>query len=479
MHLGINGTILVVEDDPRMRVAVCRLLARTELEVLEADTCAAAGRVLDERAVDYILTDVHLPDGLGFDLLERARGMESAPGVVVMTGDESVATAIGALHRRADDYLIKPFSYEALVAALERAHGRSTSAKADVRVHAKRDEREASESLCAWRARYAPKILGEDRQITRVFDVIRRVCDTDCSVLITGQSGTGKELVARALHDASDRSKRPFVTVNCAAIPENLLESELFGHARGAFTGATAPRVGRFAAADGGTLFLDEIGELPLALQAKLLRAVQEKEITPVGESRVRRVDVRVVAATHRDLEAMVEAGEFREDLLYRVQVVPIELPSLCDRAGDIPALIEAFVARANQRRGRDIVGISDEAMEALCAYGWPGNIRQLENVIERMVLLRGEGLLDLEDLPAKIRDGGVAPRQKAALELPEAGIDLRDAVEQFENRLILQALERTGWNKNRAAAVLRMNRTTLVEKLKKKNLADERSAVA
>jgi transcriptional regulator with PAS, ATPase and Fis domain len=306
---------------------------------------------------------------------------------------------------------------------------------------------------------------------------VQQVCDTDCSVLITGESGTGKELVARALHAGSARAQGPFVTVNCAAIPENLLESELFGHVRGAFTGALSPRVGRFAAADGGTLFLDEIGELPLSQQAKLLRAVQEREIIAVGDAKPRKVDVRLIAATHRDLEAMVELGTFREDLLYRIQVVPIELPALRERPGDVPGLVEAFVRRVNAKRKRAVTGVTEAAMSALVAYEWPGNVRQLENVVERMVLLRAEGAIDSEDLPARMQKAVRTAARAQALELPEDGIDLRDAVEQFENKLILQALERTGWNKNRAAAVLRMNRTTLVEKLKKKNLLDEQLA--
>ena len=332
--------------------------------------------------------------------------------------------------------------------------------------------------MATWREQYASSILGADPKLTRVFGILERVCDTDCTVLVTGESGTGKELIARALHDSSDRRGRPLVTVNCAAIPENLLESELFGHARGAFTGATAARVGRFVAADGGTLFLDESGELPLALQAKLLRVVQEKEVTPVGESRSQRVDVRVVAATNRDLEEMVERGEFREDLLYRLQVVPVELPPLRERKGDIAALVEHFVSRTAQVRGRPVTGVAPDALKAMSAYDWPGNIRQLENTIERMVLLRAEGEIELEDLPPKVVAGLAAQSVSAdAPTLPEDGIELRDAVEQFENALILQALERTGWNKNRAAALLRMNRTTLVEKLKKKNLASEAHA--
>lgn len=461
---SVNGRILVVEDEPQVRAAVCRLLRRTDLQVVEADTCDAAMRAMETEPVDFVLTDVHLPDGKGFSILDAAANLERQPGMLVMTGDESVSTAVSALQCRAADYLVKPFSFDALAAALERA-------KPAVAKPAAPSAEDRKAPLEAWRAKYAPSMLGSDPKMMRVFDVIRRVCDTDCSVLINGESGTGKELVARALHDASGRARQPFVTVNCAAIPENLLESELFGHVRGAFTGATNARIGRFAAADGGTLFLDEIGELPLPLQAKLLRAVQTKEITPVGETRARRVDVRVVAATHRDLEAMVDAGTFREDLFYRIQVVPIELPALRERRGDIAQLVEHFVREINRKRDRGITGVTGDALRSLCAYDWPGNVRQLENMLERMVLLRDDGHIGMEDLPAKLRGSEVGVESEEPMTLPEDGIDLRDAVERFENTLILQALERTGWNKNRAAAVLRMNRTTLVEKLKKKNL--------
>ncbi|MGB0679242.1 MAG: sigma-54 interaction domain-containing protein, partial [Polyangiales bacterium] len=262
--------------------------------------------------------------------------------------------------------------------------------------------------------------------------------------------------------------------VNCAAIPENLVESEFFGHARGAFTDALQARVGKFQAADGGTIFLDEIGELPLAFQAKLLRLLQERCVTPVGESRPQRIDVRVIAATNRDLEEMVEDKSFREDLFYRLNVIPIDLPPLRERADDIPLLARAFVSRANARQARQVRDLNAEALAALIAYPWPGNIRQLENVIERAVVLKGQGQIALEDLPRKIRDASAGSQQLMQRpELPEEGIDLRDAVEKFENSLILQALERSGWNKNRAATILRMNRTTLVEKLKKKNLAE------
>jgi DNA-binding NtrC family response regulator len=456
--------ILVVEDEHSLRAGIARQLRQTYSHVLEADTVGRAVALLQSERIDAVLVDVHLEDGSGFDIVDALARAGSSAAVVVMTADRNIDNAISALQRSAQGFLLKPFEHTVLEETLERAlAGRVTR---PVQAAA------PATSLHAWRQLYAPELLGDDPSLLRVFRTIQQVCDTDCSVLVTGESGTGKELVARALHAGSSRASGPFVTVNCAAIPENLLESELFGHVRGAFTGALAPRVGRFASADGGTLFLDEIGELPLSQQAKLLRAVQEREVVPVGDTKARKVDVRLVAATHRDLEAMVEQGTFREDLLYRIQVVPIELPAIRERAGDIPQLVDAFVQRLNRKRNRNVTGVTEDAMSALVAFEWPGNVRQLENVVERMVLLRADGMIDVEDLPPRMQKQRAASAKPA--ELPEDGIDLRDAVEQFENKLILQALERTGWNKNRAAAVLRMNRTTLVEKLKKKNLLDD-----
>jgi DNA-binding NtrC family response regulator len=462
-------SILVIEDEHSLRAVAARQLRQTYSQVLEADGVARALALLQTERVDAILVDIHLQDGNGFEIVDALARAGAAPAVVVMTADRNIDNAIAAMERRTDGFLLKPFDFSVLEETLARAlagrEPRATQAQAP------------TAPLHNWRGKHAPDLLGDDPSLLRVFRTIQQVCDTDCSVLITGESGTGKELVARALHAGSARADGPFVTVNCAAIPENLLESELFGHVRGAFTGALAPRVGRFVAADGGTLFLDEIGELPLSQQAKLLRAVQEREVVPVGDQKPRKVDVRLIAATHRDLEAMVEQGTFREDLLYRIQVVPIELPALRNRAGDIPQLVDAFVQRVNQKRNRKVTGVTEEAMSSLVAFDWPGNVRQLENLVERMVLLRGDGSIDVEDLPPRLQKPRAQRAQPA--ELPEDGIDLRDAVEQFENKLILQALERTGWNKNRAAAVLRMNRTTLVEKLKKKNLLDETTQVA
>jgi len=313
-------------------------------------------------------------------------------------------------------------------------------------------------------------VVGSSSALLDVFAVVDRVADTDCTVLITGESGTGKELVARGVHSQSPRRDGPFVAVNCGAIPEALLESELFGHARGAFTGAHAAKVGRIGVAERGTLFLDEIGELSLGLQVKLLRVLQSREYSPVGDTRVFKADVRVVAATNIDLEKAVAEGRFRQDLYYRLNVIMLHVPELKRRSSDIPELVEHFLATAREKTGRNIGQISRAAMQLLTDYAWPGNVRELENTIERAVLLCGGDRIEPGDLPVRVRGLGTPGRNSP--KLPDAGIDLRAAVESYENDLIRQALDRTGWNKNRAAHLLKLNRTTLVEMMKRKRIA-------
>jgi sigma-54 dependent transcriptional regulator, flagellar regulatory protein len=317
------------------------------------------------------------------------------------------------------------------------------------------------------------KIIGHHPAMRRVLDTIERVAASSCTVLVTGESGTGKELVVAALHDASPRSSKPLVTVNCGAIPENLIESELFGHARGAFTGAHVARQGVVAAAEGGTLFLDEVGELPLSVQVKLLRLLQQREYAPVGETRVLKCDVRIVAATNRDLEVEVANRRFREDLFYRLNVIHIALPPLRDRGDDVEVLAQHFLRTSAARAGRkDGIALAADALEAIRSYAWPGNVRSLENAVERAVLLTQGPNITANDLPERIRGmAAPAPSSASAAPLPDGGIDLRAAVEHYENRLIAQALERTGRNKNRAAQLLGLNRTTLVEMLKRKGL--------
>jgi transcriptional regulator with PAS, ATPase and Fis domain len=297
------------------------------------------------------------------------------------------------------------------------------------------------------------------------------VAETTCTVLITGESGTGKELVARAVHDTSKRSNAPFVAVNCGAIPEALLESELFGHARGAFTGAHANKVGRIAQAEGGTLFLDEIGEMPMSLQVKLLRVLQAREYSPVGDTRTMTADIRIVAATNVNLDDAVQLGNFREDLYYRLNVIHLSVPALRERSEDVPLLVQHFLKQAKEKIGRaNIGGVSRAAAQLLAEYSWPGNVRELENSIERAVLLCRGDVIEPKDLPARVC--GLGTERRVTPKLPDSGINLRNAVESFENQLIRQALERTRWNKKQAANLLGLNRTTLVEMLKRKRIA-------
>jgi transcriptional regulator with PAS, ATPase and Fis domain len=312
-------------------------------------------------------------------------------------------------------------------------------------------------------------VVGSSSGLVDVFKVIDRVADTDCTVLITGESGTGKELVARAVHRVGPRCDEAFIAVNCGAIPEALLESELFGHARGAFTGAHAAKPGRIAQAERGTLFLDEIGELPLALQVKLLRVLQTREYSPVGDTRLLKADVRIVAATNANLEEAVRNRTFREDLYYRLNVIHVSVPPLRARRGDIPQLAQHFLTRVCERSGRQIGSFSPAALALLSEYDWPGNVRELENAIERAVLLCRGSSIQPRDLPTRVC--GLPSEKRSERQLPQAGVDLRAAVESYENDLIRQALERTKWNKNQAAKLLGINRTTLVEMLKRKRI--------
>ena len=324
-------------------------------------------------------------------------------------------------------------------------------------------------------------LVGDSQAIQNVFSTIEKVSQTDSTVLITGESGTGKELFARAIHDNSPRATRPLVIVNCGAIPSELLEAELFGHVKGAFTGATQNRQGRFELAHGGTIFLDEVGELPLHLQVKLLRVLQTRQFESVGSSRTVEVDVRIIAATNRNLETAVAQREFREDLYYRLNVIPMQIPSLRERKTDIPLLVNHFVQQFNEVTGHSVGAPEGQIMDALMSYDWPGNVRELENLMERLVILKGQGTVDLGDLPHRIfqkyaegrpaGSGAMSEWEFPRMVLPNTGVDLKAIVAAFENHLVDQALARTSGNKNRASELLSMNRTTLVEKLRKRGM--------
>ena len=314
-------------------------------------------------------------------------------------------------------------------------------------------------------------MIGRSSRMLEIFDLINRVADCDSTILINGETGTGKGLVARAIHRKSGRRSKPFISINCGAIPEHLLESELFGHVKGAFTGATNTKPGKFELADGGTVFLDEIGDMSPDLQVKVLKVLEEGEFEAVGGAKTIKVDVRIIAATHRDLSEEVQKGNFREDLFYRLYVIPMILPPLRERPEDIPHLVQYFLEQANCKNRREVKGVGEDALQAMESHSWPGNVRELKNLVERMIVLKGAGTISRRDLPPELR-GGMRPVEAPALiEISEEGICLNSAVTEFEKALILQSLEKTKWVKNKAAKLLHLNRTTLVEKIKRHQL--------
>ncbi len=405
--------------------------------------------------------DVVLFDLDEHDQLDRiAAWTARSCAVIVALEPQGLKRGVEAVRRGARQMLLKPIVGEELRESIAACHS-CERPETDVR---------------AWRQKYAPEIIGESAALMDALEMAARAADCDCPVLITGENGTGKELLARAFHRASSRASGPFVPVNCPAIPKELVESELFGHAKGAFTGATNARTGRFMAADNGTLLLDEIGEMELRLQTKLLRVLQDYQVTRVGESRPHQVNVRVIAATNRNLEQMVMQGRFREDLYYRLNVLQVQLPSLRERPEDVPLLVDHFLQEISRQRRLPAPTLSPRVRECLASYSWPGNIRQLRNVVERLVILHRGETVELQHLPLCMVQGvrgaeasteGSAPF--TALHLPPDGIDLRNALQQFEDSMIRQALMQTNGNKNQAAKILGLNRTTLVEKLRKR----------
>jgi DNA-binding NtrC family response regulator len=453
------GRILLCDDEESLCRSLGRILRAAGHEVVAQSGNEGLVRLRQER-FDLILTDIRMPDVSGFDILAAARLHAPGTPVIAMSGSAEIPDAVRAMHAGARDFLIKPFETRTLEESVAALLKPATP--------------EPEPDAIAWRDKHAPWLLGSDPSMLPALALIAQVADTGCTVLITGASGTGKELAARSLHAGSGRKNKPFVPVNCAAIPANLVESELFGHAKGSFTGASSARTGRFAQADTGTIFLDEIGEMEIGVQAKLLRLIQDGELYPVGEETPTRIDVRILAATNRNLEREVAAGKFRADLYWRLNVIPVELPSLRERPGDIAPLAEHFLRRANDRHKRAVVGFEPTALGALEGYPWPGNIRELENLVERLVIVKGKGTITMTDLPQTVRTPrDMTPGKGTPIPgLPEDGTDLRAMLEAVEDRMIGEALERTGGNKNRAAELLGLNRTTLVEKLRRKRVA-------
>ncbi|HEY4187902.1 MAG TPA: sigma-54 dependent transcriptional regulator [Polyangia bacterium] len=452
--------ILVVDGDTTAQSVLLNLLGNLEYDAVPAFDGADAIARLRRESFDLCMTDVRLPGPDiphvdGYAVLKEAERHHPAIPVVMLRAEATVSDAVSAVRAGAVNFLRKPFHPSTVEDILRRVLEGAPGAPAQPR----------APGVAAGAA-----IVGEHPVMRALLDQVARIADTDAGVLLRGETGTGKEVIARLIHASGRQSGGPFVAVNMAAIPENLVESELFGHVRGAFTGADGNRVGRIAAAHQGTIFFDEIGDMPRGLQAKLLRVIQDREVTPVGGIPLP-VDLRIIAATHCNLEAMVAEGSFREDLFYRLDVVPIEVPPLRLRRSDIPALAEHFRREINLREGRSVPAFSSDVMERLCAHDWPGNVRELENLVERLVIVAGNRNVTTRDLPAPLRFEPV-DIEAAPLDLPAAGVDLRTLLSQLEDRLISQALARTGGNKNRAAELLGMNRTTLVEKLRRRNVA-------
>ncbi len=464
--------ILVVDDEPNLRRVLSAQLARDGYDVHTAEDGEQALITLGEHHIDLVITDLKMPKLDGMQLLRRIVELEPELPVVMITAHGTVDNAVEALKTGAFDYITKPFDQSEVRTIVRKA--------LRTRDLAETDASHRSQGLSSEGVRYG--IIGRSAGILDLYAVLDRVADTPTTALITGESGTGKELVARALHENSSRRERAFIKVNCAAIPKDLMESELFGYERGAFTGAVGSKPGRFELASGGTLFLDEISSIPVEMQVKLLRALQESEFERVGGVKTIRGDVRLIAATHSDLKKDIAAGIFREDLYYRLNVVPIRLPALRERAGDIPLLIEHFIRKFNERLRKNVQGISAEAEQCLVRYSWPGNIRELENVVERAVLFCDQAQITPLDLPPDVRDASaespLEPRELVPAHLDAPSSDglkeqVKAAMSRLERQLIVKALEQTSGNVTHAARLLKISRKGLQLKMKELGLRE------
>jgi len=450
--------ILITDDDKQTRDLVSTFLGYKGYQVFQACDAMEALEKIEAEDIDLVVTDVMMPKVNGLEFIKRVKAIRPELVAIAYSAYGNSVMTANLLKAGAFFYLEKPFDLEELDSIIQRGFEH----------HALQSRSYRSTPNVRNRSRI--KMIGESPKMMALFELIEKVADSDSTVLIQGESGTGKELVAQSIHELSSRRNKNFIPVNCGAIPDELLESELFGHVKGSFTGAVANRVGRFEMADKGTLFLDEIGDMKTSLQVKLLRVLQSRELEPVGATRSKKIDTRIIAATNQNLENLVEEKIFREDLFYRLSVIPIVIPPLRERKEDIPLLVDSFIEKFCRESRRNVQGFDREAMDALVAFDWPGNIRELENLVERMVILKGSGTITLNDLPDKYRGAVRAPRVEA-VPLPSDGICLSSAVEEFENRLILQALEKTGGNKKEAATLLNLKRTTFIEKLKKKKM--------
>ncbi|MBN2218500.1 MAG: sigma-54-dependent Fis family transcriptional regulator [Pirellulales bacterium] len=453
-----RGVLLLVDDDRHLLHSMADWLREQGFDVDTAATRTDATTAVDRKPYDLVLTDIRLGEDDGFDVLKHVKNHAPQIPVIMLTGYGSVDSAVEAIRAGAFDFLTKPLIDEELEMSIDRALTQRKVVEENQNLKAQLDMRFGMENL-----------VGNDHHMRRVYDMIDSVADTRATILITGESGTGKSLVARAIHRRSGRRDRPFVEIACGALPETLLESELFGHVAGAFTGAVGEKIGKFKQADTGTIFLDEISTASPSMQVKLLRVLQDLEFEQVGGTKTFSVDTRVILATNEDLAKAVSEGRFRQDLYYRINVINIELPPLRERVSDIAPLANHFLARASEESGKPVRQISESAMAALARFSWPGNVRELENVIERAVLLGKGPTIELEDLPSTLTEGDVFPIARAG-DRP-----LKESLEAPERQIILDVLEMNNWNRNATAETLGINRTTLYKKMKRLGLEESR----
>jgi len=451
--------ILIIDDDPQILDVIASVLRDGGYTVDTAANGTKAIRSIDTESYDLVITDLKMPEVDGMMVLKHVVDRSPDTMCIILTGYGTIEGAVEAIKAGAFHYITKPVKSAEIMTVVEKA------------LKYKLLERENILLRQQLKTKYRfENFVGDSRPIQEVFELIEKVADTDSTILITGESGTGKELIAKAIHYNSQRRDNPMVVINCGAIPEELLESELFGHEKGAFTGAHKARMGRFEVANGGTIFLDEIGDMSPNLQVKLLRVLQEQQFERVGSTRTIGVDIRVIAATNQDLFRAVNKGRFREDLYYRLNVIPINVPPLRERRSDTPLLVDFFIKKFTKEKEKNIRGFTQESMDTLFQYDWPGNVRELENLVERVIILSDDEEIGLDDIPESIRQR--AKRMESfEVAMPDGDIPFDHAVEEYEKKLILQALEETNWVKTKAAKLLKMNRTTLIEKMKKKKL--------
>jgi DNA-binding NtrC family response regulator len=452
--------ILIVDDDAEVLEVIADVLRDGGYVVNTAPGGAKAIKAVDAEFYDLVVTDLKMPKVDGMKVLKHIVDQSPDTMCIILTGYGSIESAVEAIKAGAFHYITKPVKSNEILMVVEKALKYKLLERENILLRQQLKKKYRFENF-----------VGDSSPIQEVFELIEKVADTDSTVLITGESGTGKELIAKAIHYNSYRRDNPMVVINCGAIPEELLESELFGHERGAFTGAHKSRMGRFELANGGTIFLDEIGDMSPNLQVKLLRVLQEQKFERVGSTRTIGVDIRTIAATNQDLFSAVKKGSFREDLYYRLNVIPIKVPPLRQRRSDIPLLVDFFVKKFGQEKQKRVKGFTSQAMDAVLKYEWPGNVRELENLIERVVILAGGDEIGLDDIPEPVK-GRAETIESLGITIPKSDIPFEHAVEEYEKGLILQALHETNWVKTKAAKLLKMNRTTLIEKMKKKKIA-------